>query len=76
MEELVEVVEKVGNAPFQISSYPKYILLSAEQDAASSEGVEEKDQPSNGDEITIEGPLAADACSTMVSALGATSGKL
>ncbi|PVF92511.1 hypothetical protein CPB86DRAFT_769315 [Serendipita vermifera] len=70
---LLEVIEKVGNKPFQISNYPQYILLSKEQDAASSGEAVEEYQPSNDTEITVEGPLTADACSTMISALGATS---
>lgn len=72
MEALVEVMEQVGNAFYDVKLYPRYIRLCTEQDAASAD-VSKEDNDDNSDDFSdIGGALAAQARSTMVNAMGAT----
>lgn len=61
-------MEQVGNAPYDINLYPKYIKLAGEQDSAASvnDGTEEEEEETLGS-------LGAEARGTMVSAMAATS---
>lgn len=61
-------MEQVGNAPYDINLYPKYIKLAGEQDKATSTN-DTDDEEEEG-----LGPLGLEASSTMVNAMAATSG--
>ena len=69
MEAFIECMEQVGNTPYDVNLYPKYIKLAGEQDKASSNADDEAEEQEQ------LGPLGAEACSTMVSAMAATSGR-
>jgi len=73
MEELIECIEQVGNSPYDIKLYPKYIKLAGQQDNATvNEGADSASETERSDEL---GPLGAEACGTMTSAMAATSGQ-
>jgi hypothetical protein len=75
MEALIECMEQVGNSPYDIKLYPKYIKLAGEQDNTSiNESTDDADAVSEKEETDGLGPLGAEACSTMTSAMAATSG--
>lgn len=79
MDRFIELLEKIGNAPFDVKAYPEYIQLCEKQDseAESSSKVQTKpldDDESDDEERFIPGPLATDARATMVAALAATGG--
>lgn len=65
-------MEQVGNAPFDIKSYPKYIKLCEEQDSATVDASKGDNTVDSDDENDVGGPLAAEARGTMVNAMAAT----
>ena len=74
MEALIEVMEQVGNEPFDIKSYPKYIKLCEEQDSATLDALKDDNESDSEDGNDVGGPLAAEARGTMVNAMAATAG--
>jgi len=74
MEALIEVMEQVGNAPFDIKSYPKYIKLCEEQDSATLDASKDDNEANSGDGNDVGGPLAAEARGAMVNAMAVTAG--
>jgi hypothetical protein len=74
MEALIDIMEQVGNAPFDIKSYPKYIKLCEEQDSTTLDASKGDDTVDSDDGNDVGGPLAAEARGTMVNAMAATSG--
>jgi hypothetical protein len=54
MEALIEVMEQVGNAPFDIKSYPKYIKLCEEQDSATLGASKDNNEADSGMEMMSE----------------------
>lgn len=74
MEALIEIMEQVGNAPFDIKSYPKYIKLCEEQDSVTVDASKGGNAVDSDDGNDVEGPLAAEARVAMVNAMAATAG--
>jgi hypothetical protein len=76
MEALIECMEQVGNSPYDVNLYPRYIKLAGEQDnAARNESNDDGDGVSEHEESDELGPFGAEACSAMTSAMAATSGR-
>jgi hypothetical protein len=76
MEALIECMEQVGNSPYDVNLYPRYIKLAGEQDnAARNESTNDRESVSEREESDELGPLGAEACGTMTSAMAATSGR-
>jgi hypothetical protein len=79
MEGFMELLEKIGNAPFDIRPYPAYIQLCEKQDADTKADSKPPvdpldDEESEDEEQSVPGPLATDARMTMVQVLAATNG--
>jgi hypothetical protein len=59
-------MEQVGNSPYDVKLYPKYIKLAWEQDnVARNESTNDTDGVSGHGESNELSPLGAEACSTV-----------
>lgn len=76
MEALIGVMEQIGNTPFDVKAYPKYIKLCKEQEASSSNASNGYESENDATQNDGDGPLTSEARGMMVNALGATAGRL